>query len=194
MTSIGEWAFFNCYNLQKCELPQNLKEIGENAFNCCAELETPVLPEHLAMLPERAFSFCNQITDITIPASVQQIGKEALWKCEGLKKITVLNPDCLIYDSGRTISNQTNGGYAGVIAGYGGSEAQFYAESLGYTMRRSLHAAISTATAPSARMMHSRPCRLMSIFLRAAATGSAGDKEPQPMSTAISRPTLRMHS
>ncbi len=131
--SIGEWAFFNCCNLQKCELPQNLKEIGENAFNCCAKLKTPVLPEHLTVVQERAFSFCDQITDITIPASVQQIGKEAFWKCEGLKKITVLNPDCLIYDSGRTISNQTNGGYAGVIAGYGGSEAQFYAESLGYT-------------------------------------------------------------
>ncbi len=132
VTSIGEWAFFNCYSLLKCVLPQNLKEIGDNSFNCCAELESPVLPETLTVIPECAFSFCNRLTEITVPAAVQQIGNEAFWKCEGLQRLTVLNPDCKLFDTPTTVSDQMDGGFSGVIAGYTGSEAQKYAEKYGY--------------------------------------------------------------
>lgn len=132
VTSIGEWAFFNCCSLQKCELPQNLKEIGENVFNICTELETLVLPETLTAIPERAFCWCDRLTEITVPAAVQQIGNEAFRKCEGLQRLTVLNPDCKLFDAPTTVSDQIDGGFSGVIAGYTGSEAQKYAEKYGY--------------------------------------------------------------
>ncbi len=78
---------------------------------------------------------------MTIPENVKSIDKGAFIHCENLESITILNPDCAVYDSRDTICNYiTYGGvpitkYSGIIRGYENSTAQAYAEKYGYDFR-----------------------------------------------------------
>jgi hypothetical protein len=52
---------------------------------------------------EMSFSLCESLDDITLPQSVNIIGNGAFFECTSLKKITIENPECVIYDSEDTI-------------------------------------------------------------------------------------------
>ena len=68
---------------------------------------------------------------------VTSIGKVAFYGCTALASVTILNPECEIYDNAQTISSglgdDGNTVFAGKICGYDGSTAQAYAEEYGYT-------------------------------------------------------------
>jgi hypothetical protein len=66
------------------------------------------------------------LKNITIPDSVTSIGMGAFYRCSSLESITILNPDCDIYDNGSTSDTA-------VIYGYEGSTAQTYAEEYNRT-------------------------------------------------------------
>ena len=57
------------------------------------------------------------------------IGDSAFSYCENLTSVTVLNPECEIYDYESTICNSYDYKYSGVIKGYSGSTAEAYAKS-----------------------------------------------------------------
>ena len=52
---------------------------------------------------------------------------QAFVKCDMLAEVTVLAPDCEIYDRATTFSNDNKGSYSGTIRGYEGSTAETYA-------------------------------------------------------------------
>lgn len=133
VTSIGDFAFFGCGELTDFALPPALTHLGESALNDCYALESLTIPEGLTYIPECAFTFCENVTEITVPAGVTAVDAQAFWLCKKLEKITFLNPDCTIYDAADTISTEREGGFAGVIIGYEGSEAQAYAAKYGCT-------------------------------------------------------------
>ena len=129
---IDEMAFFGCEVLREVKLPAQLAFLGECAFSCCYELQSVTFPETLAEIGEQIFYSCNELTEVTVPAGTRSVGKETFCYCRGLKKVTFLNPGCVLYDAPTTVSNQREGGFDGVIAGYSGSEAELYAEKYGY--------------------------------------------------------------
>ena len=63
---IGNWAFYNCHELQNLEIPEGVTEIGDGAFYGCTYLE-----------------------DLSLPASVQSIGDNTFALCAKMKKIIV---------------------------------------------------------------------------------------------------------
>ena len=65
VTSIGDWAFNNCYGLTSIEIPNSVTSIGNSAF-----------------------SDCYGLTSIEIPNSVTSIGYRAFYDCTGLKNFT----------------------------------------------------------------------------------------------------------
>ena len=65
---IGNWAFYNCHELQHLTIPEGVTEIGDAAFYGCTYLQ-----------------------DLTLPASVEQIGDNCFALCSKLQKITVLS-------------------------------------------------------------------------------------------------------
>ena len=75
VTSIGNNAFFWCFNLTSVNIPNSISTIGESAFYSCTSLTT-----------------------INIPNSVTNISNNAFLECEGLTNITVAS-DNPIYDS-----------------------------------------------------------------------------------------------
>lgn len=63
ITSIGNYAFYNCSNLKKVRIPESVTNI--DVF---------------------AFSSCNSLTDISIPKAVMSIGNYAFSSCNSLEK------------------------------------------------------------------------------------------------------------
>ena len=113
MTSIGDWAFYNCSGLTAITIPESVTSIGASAF-----------------------SHCSSLTSVTIPESVTSIGYGAFSDCSSLTSVTIENPDCEIYDSRNTISNghdeNYDGYFNGTIYGYENSTAQAYTETYSY--------------------------------------------------------------
>lgn len=158
VTSIGDFAFRNCYNLTSVKVFGSVESIGRYAFNNCNDLTSVEVLGSVESIGQYAFSDCVKLTRIEIIGGVTNISAGAFSKCHclksielmdsvisigddafynsGLTSITILNPECEIYDDERTISN----GYYffeslyfnGTIIGYENSTVQAYAEKYGY--------------------------------------------------------------
>lgn len=103
VTSIGDEAFCNKYNIKTIVLPEKLKTIGKKAFSIS--------------------NSGSSITSIVIPESVTNIGENA-FAYTNLQLITILNPECDIYYSSNTLYNS-------MIFGYFNSTALEYANAYG---------------------------------------------------------------
>ena len=98
VTSIGEWAFYNCRDLITVTIPDGVTEIGESAFYNCSNLNTVTIPNSVTEIGESAFEGCSSLNSITIPNSVTSIGNYAFYDCSGLTSITVASGNT-VYDS-----------------------------------------------------------------------------------------------
>lgn len=89
VTSIGEFAFFECETITKIIIPQGVKKIGESAFEACRELRSINIPEGVKKIGEFAFYDCDSLTTITIPSSVSYLSESLFDDCDSLNNITV---------------------------------------------------------------------------------------------------------
>lgn len=95
-------------------LPDSLKYINSGAISYTSNLKTVTLPQGLEIIGTEAFKLSG-LSEITIPESVEYIGDAAFWD-DNLEKITILNPNCEIYDS---YSSYTLNGKKNVFTIYG---------------------------------------------------------------------------
>ncbi|MDF2611569.1 MAG: hypothetical protein K0R92_3043 [Lachnospiraceae bacterium] len=72
---IGDYSFYNFYELKFVQLPNTLKRIGNFSF-LNTSLEEIRLPEGLKEIGENAFKGA-QLKEIVIPESVEEIGEDA---------------------------------------------------------------------------------------------------------------------
>ena len=91
VTSIGEYAFQFCYSLTSISIPNSVTSIGERAFQSCRSLTSITIPNSVTSIGSSAFSGCRSLTSITIPNSVTSIGEEAFYYCDALTSITIGN-------------------------------------------------------------------------------------------------------
>ncbi len=110
VTSIGEFAFYDCFNLKKLYLPSaivqvnkaafcrcisleeinlpvGLQTIGANAFQECYSLKNIDLPEGLLSIDAATFASCLSLEELNLPSSIKSIGGEAFCECYSLKNI-----------------------------------------------------------------------------------------------------------
>lgn len=90
VTSIGEWAFYNCGELNNVTMSNSITTIGEYAFGLCSKLLGLSLPEGLLTIGRSAFS-SSGLKSISIPASVMLIGDRAFAGCDKLTTMQVLD-------------------------------------------------------------------------------------------------------
>ena len=86
LTEIGEYAFYNCDNLEDINIPDGVTRIGNSAFYCNFSLRKINIPSSVTYIAENAFA-CAHLDSIDIPAGVTFIGRGAFWKCDRLKKV-----------------------------------------------------------------------------------------------------------
>ena len=87
LTTIGNNAFAECYELASIEFPQALRQIGQSAFMNCISLTQITLPESITNLGYSAFTGCSSLTEINLPANLQSIPDSAFSACSSLQHI-----------------------------------------------------------------------------------------------------------
>ena len=91
VTSIGDWAFYNCSSLTSVTIGNSVTSIGNWAFRDCSSLTSIIIPNSVTSIGDHAFYDCSSLTSITIPNSVTSIGYEAFLECRSLTSITIPN-------------------------------------------------------------------------------------------------------
>ena len=109
VTSIGDYAFRDCYGLTSVTIPNSVTSIGSFAFLGCTGLTSPVynahvfaymptsysgaytIPDGIESIAGGAFDGCTGLTSVTIPNSVTSIGDGAFYYCTGLTSVTIPN-------------------------------------------------------------------------------------------------------
>lgn len=110
------------HQMETLNLPDSLKYINSGAISYTGNLKTVTLPQGLERIETYAF-ISSGFSEITIPESMEYIGKYALWDCN-LEKITILNPNCKIYNDEYTLNGKFN---VFTIYGFNVSTAHDYA-------------------------------------------------------------------
>ena len=85
-----DWTLLIAYPNGKSEqytIPNSVTSIGNYAFYDCTGLTSITIPNSVTSISANAFSNCTGLTSITIPNSVTSIGDDAFWFCS----ITTLN-------------------------------------------------------------------------------------------------------
>ncbi len=91
MTSIGSYAFYNCFGLTSIEIPSSVTSIGSSAFYNCFGLTSIEIPNSVTSIEDKAFYNCYGLTSVKIPNSVTSIGSYAFQYCGGLASVTIGN-------------------------------------------------------------------------------------------------------
>ncbi len=68
VTSIGQAAFSDCFNLTSVKIPSSVTAIGENAFFYCLNLNTVTIPKGVTNIGINAFLGCSSLIAITVTA------------------------------------------------------------------------------------------------------------------------------
>lgn len=89
VTSIGDRAFYCCYNLEDITIPDSITNIGERSFGFCESLKNIIIPNSVISIGEWAFSNCDNLLGIVIPNSVMSIGYSAFSCCGNLTNVTI---------------------------------------------------------------------------------------------------------
>ena len=99
VTSISDWAFYSCFQLKSINIPEGVTSIGNYAFTNCLSLENVTLPNSLTKIGDSAFCVGRSLTSITIPDNVTYIGSKAFDGCENLMSVNIPNGITRIYNS-----------------------------------------------------------------------------------------------
>ena len=78
--TIGAWAFSECLNLRRIEMPSTLKRIYKCAYSSCNEVTEVILKDGLERIDNNVFG-CKKLGSIVIPDSVEIMGS-SIFSCE----------------------------------------------------------------------------------------------------------------
>ena len=99
VTSIENFAFFNCSNLTSINIPESVTKIESGVFLNCSNLTSINIPEGVTSIGSHAFHGCSSLTSIEISESVTNIGESAFRDCTSLSRINIPTGVTSIEDS-----------------------------------------------------------------------------------------------
>ena len=136
VSTIGDWAFYDCNSIQSIEIPSSVNSIGQmacaftgltnveipigvmtvdsGAFSDCTSLRNVKIDGNLAHIEDHVFDFCDNLEAITIPSSVKSIGQYAFSRCRNLTHIDLPSSvehidEYAFYESGLTSAKLSYG-------------------------------------------------------------------------------------
>jgi|GEM_PF-3279531 len=111
ITTLGNFAFYQCTKLKSVTLPATMSSIGASTFTYsgieeitlpsgittvgnyalanCSHLKHIEIPEGVQTIGANAFNGCYRMTSVTLPSTLTEIGNNAFSSCESLRSITL---------------------------------------------------------------------------------------------------------
>ncbi len=89
VTSLGEYSFYNCWEMSSATLPDSVRNIGVGAFYECSALETVGGIENVTNIGNYAFYNCKSLMSIELGGKLKTIGQQAFRNCTGLTYVEV---------------------------------------------------------------------------------------------------------
>lgn len=72
VSSIGNYAFYDCTNLVNAELPSSITSIGEETFGGCDSLESVTIPNTVKSIDFNAFYGISALADVYYSGTIEQ--------------------------------------------------------------------------------------------------------------------------
>ena len=72
VTSIGDYAFFYCYNITGVTIPDGVTSIGSYAFSDCSSLASITIPASVTSIGAEAFYGCSALQDASYAGTIEQ--------------------------------------------------------------------------------------------------------------------------
>ena len=113
VTTIGEYAFTELWNLSNVLIPDSVTKIGQDAFACCHSLKSIYIPDSVTYIGLCAFEHCESLSEIhlsknlteipgymlcktnikelDIPSKVKTIYWDAFCGCKNLENVNISN-------------------------------------------------------------------------------------------------------
>lgn len=91
VTSIGQYAFYNCTNLALTSLPSGITSIGDYAFYNCTKLALTSLPSGVTAINGRVFYGCTSLVSMTCTGSITTFGALVFTNCSNLETVSFPN-------------------------------------------------------------------------------------------------------
>ncbi|MBQ3517715.1 MAG: leucine-rich repeat protein [Clostridia bacterium] len=91
ITSIGDYAFYDCTSLKEVSIPDSVTSVGWATFSGCTSLTSVTFGENsqMATINEYAFYDCTSLTSIAVPEGVTKIEENTFYNCDSLKSINI---------------------------------------------------------------------------------------------------------
>ncbi|MBE6984774.1 MAG: leucine-rich repeat domain-containing protein [Ruminococcaceae bacterium] len=89
VSSIGDYAFYDCNELREVRLPSSVNSIGAYAFYNCLVMKEVLLPSELLQIGEYAFYACRALRDLRLPEGIETLGLRAFNDCDSLQRVDI---------------------------------------------------------------------------------------------------------
>ena len=89
ITSLGNYAFYNCMGLTSVTIGNSVTSIGDWAFYQCSGLTSVIIPDSVTSIGKSAFGRCLDLTTVTIGKSVTNIEDSAFRNSSHLRDIWI---------------------------------------------------------------------------------------------------------
>ena len=89
VTSIGDFAFYNCPQLKQVTMADTVTSIGASAFGFCEALTEFTIPDTVKTVGAGAFKQCPRLETVTLSAKMKEIPDEMFLACTGLKTVHI---------------------------------------------------------------------------------------------------------
>lgn len=89
VVSIGNFAFFDCEQLEKISLADTVTSLGTSSFEECQKLTSVRIPDSMISIGDSSFEKCWSLSSVEIPNQVTTIGYRGFGYCTALESITI---------------------------------------------------------------------------------------------------------
>lgn len=100
VTSIGDYAFWNCTSMTSITIPNSVTRIGLCTFDNCKSLTSVTIPNSVTSIGKFAFSDCTSMKNLTLGSKVSSILERAFSGCSSLESVSIANNNGINFYNG----------------------------------------------------------------------------------------------